>query len=298
MKLLKSLKKLCFFFFVTIAIISWCNNQKYYQIKSQIQQSNVLEINSKIREQHTITVWIHGTRTISLSTLPLLKRFFKNYFGIDGLHPAQIYTEKNNMLSIAKTLHKTDPESFPFEDIYIFGWSGVLSPQARFEAAIQLYEELLTLSRNYVEKYQIKPRIRLITHSHGGNVALYLAQREKDQQENLVVDEFVILACPVQKETSHLLKSEMFKSVYSFYSTFDFIQTLDPQGAYNAKKQWSQNKKAHLNLQEPFFSERMFESQENLKQMLVKENGRPILHSEFIHEQFVARIPGLLHELR
>lgn len=57
---------------------------------------------------------------------------------------------------------------------YAFGWSGLLSQKDRMVEAVRLFnalcEELETLAHN-----GIVPKIRIICHSHGGNVALNLA---------------------------------------------------------------------------------------------------------------------------
>ena len=47
------------------------------------------------------------------------------------------------------------------------------------------------------------PIFKLITHSHGGNVALYLAPiAEEDPLNAVTIEELILLACPVQVETS------------------------------------------------------------------------------------------------
>lgn len=57
---------------------------------------------------------------------------------------------------------------------YTFGWSGLISQSSRRFEAVRLYnalhKELETLRAR-----GLNPKIRLITHSHGGNVALNLA---------------------------------------------------------------------------------------------------------------------------
>lgn len=57
---------------------------------------------------------------------------------------------------------------------YTFGWSGLISQNSRRFEAIRLYNAL----GQELEKFHhtgIKPKIRLIAHSHGGNVCLNLA---------------------------------------------------------------------------------------------------------------------------
>ncbi len=60
------------------------------------------------------------------------------------------------------------------ELLYTFGWSGLMSQHSRRYEAIRLYNALA----QEVEKLQkegLTPRIRIITHSHGGNLCLNLA---------------------------------------------------------------------------------------------------------------------------
>ena len=57
---------------------------------------------------------------------------------------------------------------------YTFGWSGLLSQSRRRIEAIRFYNAL----SQEVEKYKsigIKPQIRILSHSHGGNLVLNLA---------------------------------------------------------------------------------------------------------------------------
>lgn len=59
-------------------------------------------------------------------------------------------------------------------DYYTFGWSGFMSKARRRSEAIRLYNALNELMASYAVR-GIKPKIRIIAHSHGGNLALQLA---------------------------------------------------------------------------------------------------------------------------
>ena len=54
---------------------------------------------------------------------------------------------------------------------YTFGWSGLMSQQRRRLEAIRFYNTLVQELETY-KKNGITPKIRIITHSHGGNLAL------------------------------------------------------------------------------------------------------------------------------
>jgi hypothetical protein len=57
---------------------------------------------------------------------------------------------------------------------YTFGWSGLLSQKRRCLEAIRFYNSI----SEEIEKYQllgINPKIRVLTHSHGGNLIAYIS---------------------------------------------------------------------------------------------------------------------------
>ncbi|MBD3231853.1 hypothetical protein GF322_04290 [Candidatus Dependentiae bacterium] len=59
-------------------------------------------------------------------------------------------------------------------NFYTFGWSGLISQQRRRKEAIRFYNQLSKEIEKYKQK-GINPKIRIICHSHGGNLALNLA---------------------------------------------------------------------------------------------------------------------------
>lgn len=59
------------------------------------------------------------------------------------------------------------------QDFYTFGWSGLLSQRQRRHEAVRLYNALSEIAHN---------PIRLISHSHGGNVCLNLALVNKARE--------------------------------------------------------------------------------------------------------------------
>ncbi|MFH1461529.1 MAG: hypothetical protein ABIF12_01090 [bacterium] len=58
---------------------------------------------------------------------------------------------------------------------YTFGWSGLISQERRRKEAIRFYNCL----SEELEKYKNKPKIRILAHSHGGNLVLNLAAINK-----------------------------------------------------------------------------------------------------------------------
>ena len=218
-----------------------------------------------------ITIFIHGTHT------KLLTKIFNKTLYVKDLNKINNLNNYNYIKWLAEKVSKADHISFPLEYFYAFGWSGKLCNKERLKAAQKLYEEILKLKKE-LKNLNIDPSFTLITHSHGGNLALNLATIENI--EKLHFDKLILLACPVQEETEEYLKNNIFKKVYSIYSKFDFIQILAPNITKNS-----------------ILSKREFKNEEKLKQVCIKLNKRYILHSEFIFKDFPEKIPKILVEM-
>ncbi|OGB84782.1 hypothetical protein A3F66_00805 [candidate division TM6 bacterium RIFCSPHIGHO2_12_FULL_32_22] len=262
-----------------------------------------------------VTVWVHGTKLFTSKIFPTF------FYSKPGLLHVSDYACENHLRKLGDWLYDFSPEEFPLGHFYQFGWSGDLSVKARENAARELSDALAVLMYNYKEKYDLEPNLTLITHSHGGNVALNLAKFHesvseltshpstssgraaahgepvepyerfcKKSSENYKIDRLILLACPVQKETKSLVSSDLFKKVYSLYSSLDSIQVLDPQGLQYKTK----NEKDSM---APLFSQREFESAPNLKQGKVKLHGRGIAHVEFLLKPFLKNLSRLIFEL-
>jgi len=116
---------------------------------------------------------------------------------------------------------------FPTSDLYSYGWTGLLSINARRAAAKKLYRELAFLA-DKIRKQGDTPRFRLIAYSHSGNMSLHLTEEYYARgYQSFVVDEFIMLATPIQINTERYLTSPLFKKVFLFYSIGDNIQSSD-----------------------------------------------------------------------
>lgn len=226
-----------------------------------------------------INVWIHGTR---LFPSQVLKSFFYAHPGLS--HYTRLDPEYH-MRTIADTLIASNPHIFPAETFYIFGWSGKLSFTEREEMAEQLYNQLQPIIDEYQQKYGAYPFIRLMAHSHGGNVALNLAISAHKHEKQFEIAELILLACPVQKKTMHFIDDPLFKKIYALYSRLDLLQVVDPQGLYKGKQ------KSKL------FSDRCFNPHPKLTQVKIKMNGRAIMHVEFILAPFLKNLAAVIKEL-
>lgn len=182
----------------------------------------------------TITIWIHGTnpREIVANRIKLIQKFDNTLFACkQGLHKITTFTSDQHYYLLAKELSDNWPQQFGWENFYVFGWPGKLDPTNRHQAASNLYQELSTLVLQYQKEYHFIPQINLITHSHGGNVALKMASLV-DKNCSFSINRLILLACPVQSYTIDLIKSPFFKKIYSIHSHTDIFQVLDPQGLH------------------------------------------------------------------
>jgi hypothetical protein len=108
-----------------------------------------------------------------------------------------------------------------------FGWSGLLSQQHRKQAGLALYNELIAFRSWCRATHGVDPCIRLITHSHGGTVALLLSEAEELKKQGLHIHLLFMLGVPFHKEIGHCLMSPLFGTIISGYSYGDKIQPRD-----------------------------------------------------------------------
>ncbi len=233
-----------------------------------------------------IIIWIHGTRSHEIFPPTYISPHKKNEFpsfrySPYGLHPMLTLDPDLHVYSIVESLHLSDPLLYPREHIYLFGWSGAFSREGRTAAGATLYEQLSSLVSAYKNYYAKEPLLTIITHSHGGNVALEAAATAQKnclhkECSPLIVDKLVLLACPVQEHTHTHTESLFFKKIYSIHSHKDYFQILDMQGFHPVLKALS-DAFTSISLQplktvlrehtfNKIFSERHFKSQPDLKQ--------------------------------
>jgi hypothetical protein len=223
-----------------------------------------------------ITVFIHGTRIFPKFYLQEL------FYSPDGLQKVTDLEPANHMHAIVHELVKADPCRFSYGLFYTFGWNGNLNFDERKKEARRLYQELSVLMQSYACKYGTTPQLRIITHSHGGNVALNLVTQKDAHDDLFHVDELILLACPVQEETKQYIQHSLFGRVYSISSSLDILQIIDPQGIYKHQKNV------------PVFSKRYFPQGPNILQARLKMYGRPIFHIEFLCKKFFRKLPTIM----
>jgi len=249
-------------------IVTGCSRQQHFFRRKLYFTKNNLCI--KHQDPSTITVWVHGARPFADNTYNL------------GLKQLPEFDPKNELAIIADALIKSDPITFNPRMFYIFSWSGSLDFEERKKAAEFLYSELNQQISLFKKEHGFAPKIRLLAHSHGGNVALNLALIPHNTLE---IDELLLLAVPVQNYNKELIASSLFKRIFSLYSTIDLPQVIDPQGIYT-------NSRA-----ESFFSGQRFAPCHNLMQVKVKINGAACRHLQFNAEPMLTILSPILDQL-
>jgi len=265
------------FLVVLVALLAGCaSKEKKYGSNFPVTD---LAINKELNcaERPTVTIFIHGTR--------IFPKFYAQelFYSPEGFNHISAIEEASHMHSIAHALEESDPQKYSYEQFYTFGWNGNLDFQERKKASEGLYKALKELSAVYIGQYGIRPRLRIITHSHGGNVALNLAVVAKEGQDALFfVDELIMLAVPVQQKTKDLVAEPCFGRIYSLSSSNDVVQVIDPQGLY----------KQNDNV--PLFSERYFKAYPHVLQAQIKIQGHFLMHIEFLMEKLFKHLPAIV----
>lgn len=239
--------------------------------------------------EHTITVWIHGTR---LATAPLTTSYVYSH---PGLHPMNTLKPCYHLRQLADALCQADPIQYPRDNFYIFGWSGKLNAAKRREAARNLYESLSNLITSYKVKFGVMPKIRLVTHSHGGNVALCLPEVKDSADTQFTIDQLILLACPVQEKTMHAVHKPLFNKIYALYSSLDMLQILAPQFFY--RLEYVRDKRNRSAVKVPLFSSRRFHPDPKLAQIKIKINGHAVFHTFFTTTLFASMLPRVISDI-
>ena len=228
-----------------------------------------------------ITIWVHGTRFFH-------HRMFREFFHCpNGLTKIATLEQHHYWRHVLNALSAGNPQQYPLKTCYLFGWPGRLSFIQREEYAQLLYAQLRDVIADYKQQYKCTPYIQVIAHSHGGNVVLNLANTKKAEDQDMIINKLILMACPVQAKTKNLIKDPMFKQVYVLYSHLDMIQVMDPQGLYKRKQETPTS----------FFSKRRFPLKENVLQIKMRHNRHAVLHTEFSSPAFVYYLPRIIKEI-
>ena len=223
-----------------------------------------------IDQNHTITVYVHGT--YPMKKLLQYTPFRRLTYCPQGLSLIQNMPKKYHFYKMASHMIDLEPLWYNWKRFYIFGWkSEKVYDYVRVNAAQDLVDGLRKIVDNYYQEHHILPSIKLIGFSHGGNVVLHTAQFLPicvDGQDVKV--QVWLFGTPVQQINKHLVNSSYFLQVYSFYSTKDWLQRMDPQGIWDK----TIDKKF-------FWSDRMFNDNDRCVQVNFTVNNKSISHSYY-----------------
>ena len=151
----------------------------------------------------------------------------------------------------------------------------------------------------FIEKNGITDKnllhIRLVTHSHGGNVALCLLNMIDENKSPIVIDELVLMGCPIQKVTEDYAHAQCVKKIYNLYSEGDDVQKSDPQGLYpETYQKITTNILNNIRL----LSGRTFDTeQDNLWQAEITLDGKDMGHMDFITPLFLLSLAQIILEI-
>ncbi len=203
-----------------------------------------------------VTIFIHGTlcieKLLNMETLITLSRisiegsryqrllyalrqepyaYTAQAAQLPGLIPINIH--KNPPTTSAELfaqLYKVMQEQyFPEEktmEWLTFGWSGGMNHLERLMESKKLYKNLLQYLKEKKRQYP-NLKLRLVTYSHGSNIALNLARLHLEKEEPLKINQLIMIATPVIAEMEDCIYSPIFSEIYSLYSRYDTASTLD-----------------------------------------------------------------------
>ena len=122
----------------------------------------------------------------------------------------------------------TQPDAPTENHYYTFGWSGLMSYNARYLEAKNLYTDLVKIRDEFRAKGK-EPHFRLEAYSHGGQVVMLLGKVRRDEHldNSLHIDQTVFFGMPVHTFTAEYINDPVFARVYNIYSPGDRIQQLD-----------------------------------------------------------------------
>ena len=214
-----------------------------------------------------VTILVHGTGAGYKVKLGKSVRYCPE--GLNHIQPGvdigSYYLRKQKVLS-------ADTVRFDKDHFYAFGWTGKLGFKVRKSAGKRFAEQLAELLHAYKEKYTVYPDVRIITFSHGGNVALQIAEFA-DLLPGQVHIELIMFGSPIQASTEKFINHGLFKKVYNVFSEKDVVQRIDPQNLY-----------APIKDESSFFSRRIINKPSFIcKQAKVTIKGKGLCHLDMMH---------------
>lgn len=200
---------LIFVFLAFILLVFFKINIKetYRVINNKWNSISPFHPKAKGPQEHWINIFIHGTFNCGIGLLNVfdvindeivgtgyakrIKKIRKDPFfyqeqailqrGLVKLSSESLIEKLENKLAIYPIMSAFEDVSNIIESsnqivnhYYSFGWTGLISQNFRRKEALRLYNAINEEVEEFAKK-GIKPKIRLLAHSHGGNVCLNLA---------------------------------------------------------------------------------------------------------------------------
>jgi hypothetical protein len=205
-KFTKYIITLAIIFTVTLCTI-FILNKKFPSIRTKIFKTKNQIVSIFDKREKWITVFVHGSFNSSLGLLsfrkvlkddlsgseyskmvknlrkdkffyqqqPILQRgLIKVVPSFNGFNKDKIKLAAYPIIAgYEEILNNVNPKKEK-NDFFTFGWSGILSQNERRKESLRLYNVLCEKIEEY-KNQGINPKIRILAHSHGGNVSLNLA---------------------------------------------------------------------------------------------------------------------------
>lgn len=133
------------------------------------------------------------------------------------IHGTNLFNKPNPQYTWTNEFREYISEQFDDESVEEGNWSGGNSVKVRKEGAEKIYKEI----KEYMEENPNEP-IRLIGHSHGGNVAILVTNLL--HTDGYEVKNLVTIATPVREY--NLNKGVYVGQHVNVYSTIDMVQTM------------------------------------------------------------------------
>lgn len=233
-----------------------------------------------------ITIFIHGT---NIPGVDFKRQLFGDYIP-KGLVKAHDMHENIHPHAIIRSL-TTGKNPFTAEDVlYFFGWDGIF-PIQREHAAQQLHNELIAIVHEKEYTSDNPLHITFITHSHGGNIVLYLINIIEEQKSPIVINTLILMGCPIFNITASYIEKNTVQKIFNLYSDNDRIQILDPQALYP---------ESYLNGKKPdsLFAKRTFDTtKKTVWQAKITIDQYALNHFDWINPKFICSLGQIIKEI-
>lgn len=244
------MKKLWYFVTVLILIIG-STPYLYIFLNKSADLTKILK--RKPEKEVWLNIFVHGTFGTALGVLSIPKVVKDDVKGSwyhemikDMRKDASFFSEQpilnKGLIQITPTFNLSDVKNkklvaYPiiksFDEIakvandnqtniyYTFGWTGLMSQTRRRLESIRFYNEICEEIESY-QKQGINPKIRILAHSHGGNLSLNLAAI------NLVLTKLTESTPPKWSDNS--IESESLTEIYNLIKKLPNKETAKLKG--------------------------------------------------------------------